>query len=120
KQRRSWVNRLVRTSLKVSGVTLFALALVLAVTLTYSTARGYTSWWFGLSGRVTVDGVPNGYMHRIAMNSAVIITRTDLSPRQSYLVGLSGKKSLIHCGEWHAPRLPAFPIGDVNPPCNIF
>jgi hypothetical protein len=46
--------------------------------------------------------------------------RTDSNPRQSYLVALSGRKWLIHCGEWHAPRLPAFPIGDVNPPCSIF
>ena len=27
---------------------------------------------------------------------------------------------MIHCGEWHAPRFPACPIGDVNPPCSIF
>lgn len=59
-------------------------------------------------------------MHRIAANAAVIITRTDLSPTQSYLVGLSGKKSFFNCGEWHAPRLPAFPMGDVNPLCYIF
>jgi hypothetical protein len=24
------------------------------------------------------------------------------------------------CGNWTAPRFPAFPIGDVNPPCWTF
>ena len=50
----------------------------------------------------------------------MIITRTDLRPTQSYLVGLTGRKSVIHCGDWQATRLPAFPIGDVNPPCSFF
>jgi hypothetical protein len=49
-----------------------------------------------------------------------MVTRTDLSPSQSYLVGLSERPELIHCGRWHAPRFFAFPVGDVNPPCSIF
>jgi hypothetical protein len=69
---------------------------------------------------VAVNGVRSGYLHRNSAYSAVIITRTDLSPAQSYLVGLSDRRWLIHCGEWHAPHFVAFPIGDVNPPCSIF
>src|SRR5229473_1193821 len=77
--------------------------------LWYSTARGYMTWWFWSRGSVAVDGVRSGYLHRNWEHSAVIITRTDSKASQSYLVWLPGKKSLIHCGEWHAPRLPAFP-----------
>ena len=114
---RSRPNRAATIVLKFIGRPLFLFVLLCAVSMTYSTARGYTTWWFSLRGLVAVDGVRGGYLHRNWDHSAVIITRTDLHPSQSYLVWLPGKRSLIHCGDWHAPRLPAFPIGDVNPPC---
>jgi len=104
----------------MTGVTLSMVALLLVIGLAYSTVQGYTTWWFRRTGLVTVDGVPNGYLHRNSKRSAVIITRSDLSPKQSYLVDLSGSKFLLHCGEWHAPRVPAFPIGDLSSPCSIF
>lgn len=107
----------VKAILKIIGVSLFAVALLFGLGLGYSTAHGYMTWWFGSTARVTVDGVPNGYLHRNSENLGVIITRTDSSPHQSYLVGLTGKTRLTHCGDWYAPRFPAFPIGDVNPPC---
>jgi hypothetical protein len=69
---------------------------------------------------VAVNGVRSGYVHRNRDNSAVIITRVDVYPNQSYLIWLGDHKHLTHCGEWHAPRFPAFPIGDVNPPCSFF
>jgi len=100
--------------------TLLVLALLVAVPLTYSTARGYTEWWLMSGGYVAVDGVRHGYLHRNWSRSAVIITRTDLEARQSYLIQLTRSKSWTYCGDWHAPRLPAFPIGDVNPPCMGF
>jgi hypothetical protein len=109
-------NRAVKAGLKSAGVIVAAFALVFAAGLTYSTTKGYTTWWFSLKGLVAVDGVRGGYMHRNREHSAVMITRTDSHVRQSYLVGIGGKH-VIHCGEWHAPRFPAFPIGDVNPPC---
>jgi hypothetical protein len=112
--------RILKTSAKVVVITLFAIALLFAVGLAYSTVHGYTTWWFKSGGYVAVDGVRSGYLHSNFEHSAVIVTRADSSPSQSYLIGLSGRKSLIHCGEWHAPRLPAFPIGDVNPPCSFF
>jgi hypothetical protein len=52
-----------------------------------------------------------------------MITRTDSKREQSYLVRIAGEgfsQSMIYCGDWHAPRLLAFPIGDVNPPCMGF
>ena len=66
---------------------------------------------------LTSPGSRRVYLHRNSENLGVIITRTDSSPHQSYLVGLTGKTRLTHCGDWYAPRFPAFPIGDVNPPC---
>jgi hypothetical protein len=114
-------NRLVRRLLKFVGAVAFAFLLLILFAFTYSTAHGYTTWWLRIpGGNVTVNGLRSGYLHRNWAYSAVIITRTDLSPAQSYLVGLSGSHSLIHCGEWHATRFAAFPIGDVNPPCSYF
>ena len=114
------VIRRSKLSLKVVGLLLFALALLFAAGLTYSTVHGYMSWWLWSSGSVAVDGSRHGYLHINTQHSAVIITRTDSNPPQSYLVDVSGRKWIIHCGEWHAPRFPAFSIGDVNPPCSIF
>jgi len=106
--------------LRLAGLGVFTFALLFAVSLWYSTAHGYMTWWFSCSGRVAVHGVPSGFLHVSREHSAVIVTRTDLRPSQSYLVGLTGRKSLTHCGDWQAPRLPAFSIGDVNPPCSFF
>ncbi len=80
----------------------------------------YGTWWFRSSSQVYVDGIRGGFLHVNWEHSAVIITRTDLRPSQSYLVGLSGTKFLTHCGDWEAPRLPAFSIGDGNPPSSFF
>lgn len=113
-------NRAVKIVLRLAGLGLLACTLLFAAGLWYSTAHGYTTWWFSSSGRVSVDGVRSGFLHVNSEHSAVIISRTDLHPSQSYLVGLSGPTSLTHCGDWQAPPLPAFPIGDVNPPCSFF
>ena len=81
---------------------------------------GYTQWWLWSGGHVTVNGVQGGYLHKNWSHSAVIITRTDSKKSQSYLVRISGEEfsvAMVYCGDWHAPRFPAFPIGDVNPPC---
>jgi hypothetical protein len=106
--------------LRLAALGIFTFASLFAMGAWYSTAHGYMTWWFRSSGTVAVDGVRSGFLHFNWAHSAVIITRTDLHPSQSYLVGLTGRKSPIHCGDWEAPRFPAFPIGDVNPPCSIF
>ena len=115
-------NRVVRMVLRLAGLGLLPFALLFALGLWCSTAHGYMSWWFSSSSQVAVDGVRSGFLHVNWEHTAVIITRTDLRPSQSYLVGLSGKTSLTHCGDgdWQAPRLPAFSNGDVNPPCSFF
>jgi hypothetical protein len=95
-------------------------AAVLTLPFIYSTTHGYTTWWFWRNATVTVNGNPNGFLHRPLNGSVLILTRTDTSPHQSYLMSLTGTKFLIHCGEWSAPRWPVFPVGDVNPPCSAF
>jgi hypothetical protein len=107
----------MRALVKGICVTLLVLALLITVPITYSTAHGYTNWWFRYGGNVAVDGDRNGYLHTNSSRTAVIVTRTDSKMRQSYLVQVSGSKSLIYCGDWQAPQFPIFPIGDVNPPC---
>jgi hypothetical protein len=113
-------NRVGRIGLRLALRGLIASALLLAVGLWYSTAHGYMTWYLRSRSHVVVNGIRSGFVHVNWEHSAVIITRTDLHPSQSYLVGLTGPKSLTHCGDWQAPRLPAFPIGDVNPPCSFF
>lgn len=108
-----------KTAVKRLFIALIVIA-VLAFPLVYSTVHGYVTWWFLRWAAVTVNGRSDGFLHRRLDNSAVIITRTDMSPHQSYLVTLSGRKFLIQCGEWSAPRFVAFPIGHVNPPCSVF
>jgi hypothetical protein len=101
-------------------VSLLVLVILLASPVTYSTTSGYTQWWLGFGGHVTVNGVQGGYLHKNWSHSAVIITRTDSKKSQSYLVRISGEEfsgAMVHCDDWHAPRFPVFPIGDVNPPC---
>ena len=109
---KAWVKR--------ACVGLLVIIAILAIPVTYSTARGYTQWWLWSGGHVTVNGVPGGYLHRNWSRSAVIITRTDSNRDQSYLVRISGEEfagRMVYCSDWHAPRFLAFSIGDVNPPC---
>ena len=114
----------MRKLFKIIGLSLvviaFSFALLIAIGLVYSTSHGYMTWWYGSRGSVTVGGVQNGYLHLNRKHAGVMITRTDVQPSQSYLIWIGEKNSLIHCGEWHAPHVPAFPIGDVNPPCSVF
>lgn len=85
--------------------------------LVLSTVQGHVGWLVWSPIRVTVNGVPNGYVHSCAARSFVIVTRTDGKQRQSYRISLGERRFLIHRGDWIAPRLPIFAMGgDVNPP----
>jgi hypothetical protein len=104
----------------VAGLVVLLVVLTIYAAFVYPTTHGYMRWWFRSNASLSIDGVHNGYVHTNSDHSAIIITRTDSSPRQSYLVTLSDHRFVIHCGEWHAPHLIAFPIGHVNPPCSVF
>ena len=111
----------MRKLLKASGVLIAALLVFIASPVIYSTARGYTTWWLPTAGSVRVDGLKTGYLHKNWSGSFVIVTRTDTTPRQSYIVAVSDSRHVTSCGHWHAPpRFLPFPFGDVNTPCMGF
>jgi len=91
----------------------------LAVPVVYSSAKGYTTWfWRDPHGQVFVNGqrVP-GYVHQ--SKHVIIVTRTDLAKRHSYWFGLDEQSATIsnYCGSWSAPDFFVFVMGDTNPPC---
>jgi len=105
---------------RIVGAALLILTLLVIAAIGYSTSRGYTTWWFRSSGYVAVDGVREGYLHTNWSHTVVIVTRSDTTPTQSYLVRISGSKLLIHCGDWQAPQRAVFSMGDVRFPCSVF
>lgn len=96
-------------------------ALLLVAAIVYSTWRGYTRWYFRVDGQVLVNGQKTtGYLHANTDKTILLLTRTDDSRPETYLVSLGPTKTIIDCGEWHPLRFLPFPIGDLNPPCSMF
>ncbi len=110
----------MKTGLKVLLLIAIAFPVFVVLSFFYSVSHGYMTLWIQNAGRVCTNGIPNGCIHRTSRVGAVIITRTDSLPRQSYTVSWEGRPTVIHCGTWHALRLPLFGIADVNPPCSLF
>jgi hypothetical protein len=52
----------------------------------------------------------------------LFLTRRDKSKADSYMISIpQGRQGFVsNCNDWTAPKLPVFPIGDVNPPCWTF
>jgi len=100
---------------------LIFLALLLAGAMWYSTAKGYTTWYFRVSGQVTVDGHnTSGYLHANTERTLLLLTRTDEAKPETYLISLVHRKLIFDCGGWHPIRFFPMPIGDLNPPCSFF
>lgn len=96
-------------------------ALLLVAAIVYSTWRGYTRWYFRVDGQVLVNGQKTtGYLHANTDKTILLLTRTDDSRPETYLVSLGPTKTIIDCGEWHPLRFLPFPIGGLNPPCSMF
>jgi hypothetical protein len=110
----------------MKGPTRFAFTLVgfaifvVAGSFAYSTARGYTSWYFRVPlSEMTVDGkTASGWLHRGNEWQVLFVTRNDAMQPESYMIVIP-QGAVSSCANWVASRLPAFPIGDVNPPCVI-
>lgn len=69
---------------------------------------------------ITVDGKPSsGWVHRTRTGHNLFVTFDHPGRRQTYDLAVSdaGQVSVYRCGKWVAPRFPAIPTGDVNPPC---
>lgn len=109
------MNKILRflRSLLLIGI----LGVVLAVG--YSTATGNTVWYFRVNGSVNVDGHPTGgYMHANTQRTLLLITRTDGSRPETYLVALGTSKSILGCGAWHPIRFLPNVVGDLNSRCS--
>jgi hypothetical protein len=108
---------LVRTAALIVG----ALLVFLAYAMIYSTAKGYTAWFFRIPDAViTVNGTrAKGWLHSASNGRAIFLTRADRAKHETYdlVFGPDGKGLVLSCGNWVAPRLPLIPVGDVNPPC---
>jgi hypothetical protein len=111
----------MRALIRVGGSVVFACGLLLAFLLVYSTVKGYMTWYFRVNGQVTVDGhKTTGYMHANTARTILLVTRTDGSRPETYLVSLRDDKAVLDCGQWNPVRFLPFPIGDVSPPCSVF
>ncbi len=103
------------------GCAILAGILLVAVAMVYSTAKGYARWYFRVNGQVTVNGIAtSGYLHANTQRTLLMLTRTDGSRPETYLVALEGEKMVIDCGEWHPVRFIPFLVGHMNPPCSAF
>jgi hypothetical protein len=107
--------------LRALGTLIFFSVLLLAGAMLYSTLKGYTTWYFRVNGRVTVDGrKTTGYMHANTQRTILLLTRTDDARPETYLVPLRGHQAVLDCGAWHPARFLPFPVGDLSPPCSFF
>lgn len=104
--------------LRILGRTILAIAIVFAMATAYSTAKGHTTWYFRVNGSVTVDGQPtSGYMHTNTGRTVLLITRTDGSRPETYLVPLPASRAIRDCGTWHPIRFLPYAEGELNPLC---
>jgi len=109
----------MKTVLRVLGWLLLASTLLALIALSYSTIQGYTTWFFRVNGQVTVDGrKTSGYMHANTQKTILLLTRTDGSQPETYLVPFKGARSILDCGNWNPTRFLPAPVGDLNPPCS--
>ncbi len=112
---------MIKRLFQILGSVILVGFLLLAVAMVYSTSKGYMRWYFRVSGRVTVDGnATSGYLHANTQRTLLMLTRTDASRPETYLVTLEGDQAVIDCGQWHPIRFIPFPVGHLNPPCSVF
>jgi hypothetical protein len=112
-----------RLKTSVKAITLIAICFFVfaAVALAYSTAKGYTAWFFRVWHPVIrVDGIcSDGWLHKTRNGKVIFFTEHSSRRSVTYELVLtdSGNGHVLNCGAWVAPRWPTIPIGDVNTPC---
>ena len=112
-----------RLKTSVKAITLIAICffVLAAMALAYSTATGYTSWFFRVRHPViTVNGIRSeGWLHRTRNGNVIFFTEHSPSRAVTYelVFADSGNGHVFSCGAWVAPRWPTIPMGDLNPPC---
>jgi hypothetical protein len=111
----------VRRRLKFAAISIVVLFVILVAREIFS---GYTVWYFIVpSAQVMVDGrLERGWLHRGNHGENLFLSRSKGKNVESYLIMLprDRKGSVSSCGNWTAPKFPAFPVGDLNPPCWTF
>ena len=108
----------MRVLLQVLGVVVFGFILLIAGSVLYSTEKGYMKLYFRVNGDVLVDGgKTSGYMHASTDRAILLITRTDGTRPETYLVSLRSQSFISDCGKWHPVRFLPTAIEHVNPPC---
>jgi hypothetical protein len=107
----------------MKGILIFCVAVLafLAIAMTYSTATGYTQWFFrDFSAQVLVDSHPvQGYVHIHKSKKFLFVTRRDTKRPHSYAIERTkaGAYRVDDCGDWAATPFLVFAVGHVNPPC---
>jgi len=111
----------MKTVLRILSSLVLIAVLLMAGAMLYSTWRGYMTWCFRVNGQVTVDGHrTTGYMHANTRKTILLLTRTDGSRPETYLVSLGDEQAILDCGKWHPTRFLPFSVSHVNPPCSAF
>ncbi len=104
--------------IRALGVILFVGLLFAVGSLAYSTWRGTINWYFRVNGQVVVNGrETSGYLHANSQKTILLLTRTDDSRPETYLISLGPTRTVFDCGDWHPLRFLPFPVGDVHLPC---
>lgn len=111
----------IKTSVKAMALIAISVLAFAFMALAYSTAKGYTSWFFRVRHPViTVDGIRSeGWLHKTRNGDTFFFTEHSQGRSVTYdlVFTASGNRYVFSCGAWVAPRWPAIPVGDVNPPC---
>ena len=111
----------MKTLLRVLRTVILLGILLVAGSLLYSTWRGYTRWYVRVNGQVVVNGHDTtGYLHASTDRTLLLLTRTDDSQPETYLVSLGAERLVLDCGEWNPVRFLPFPVMHSNPPCSAF
>ena len=85
---------------RIIGSLVLLVVVILVVAMVFSTAKGYTIWYFRVNGSVMVDGrETSGYMHANTHRDILLITRTDGSRPETYLVPVASGKPVLDCGK---------------------
>ncbi len=111
----------MKSGLKIAAISVLVLVGVVIILEVFSP---YTAWYFVVpKARLTVDGRrEQGWLHRGNHRETLFLTRRSKGKAESYMIWIPHDRQGIawSCGNWTAPRFPAFSIGDVNPPCWTF
>ena len=91
------------------------------MTMVYSSAIGYTTWFFRISHPIiTVNGKPSeGWLHRGRDGNVMFLTERSSGRALTYNLVFADNSTghVFRCGAWVAPRWPVIARGDLSPPC---